>query len=410
MSRDTKREELAGWKQIASYLGVSIPTARDYYKHHGLPVIRRGGRYYASKEALDEWVLGGSSQRHVEPRRPQASMLLLLLAVAFAGVMAIPALRPKDYRPEAVNIENLLLRVFDRKGDKLWEVPLSQFQAQELEQTPPLLRDVDADGRNEVIFNAFPINPENQNGRLICFDEDGDILWQQDVGRRVNVGDRRFEYFATKFIGWLDAKDGGLILSIARHNHWFPTQVALLEPRSGAIVAEYWHPGFIYSWGVRDTGEEQELWLGGTNNPGDGPGHPSLAILPIPFGPPSDHDSLFGFPNPQEKTYVLFPRQDLAQAMGFGTAVYTLSILEPNRIVLGVGHNQSIDRYLYYTVDADFNLIDFRPSDNFKREHNQRLDHRLTASELDNWRTFLRFSLTPDGNSPEVLARFQHGD
>jgi hypothetical protein len=52
---DTVDRELSGWKQIAAYLEVSIPTARKYGNTLGLPVRKRGGRYYADSEEIDRW-------------------------------------------------------------------------------------------------------------------------------------------------------------------------------------------------------------------------------------------------------------------------------------------------------------------------------------------------------------------
>ncbi len=57
-----ERRELFGWSQIASYLGVTEPTARKYAKNEGLPVTKRGGRYYAFTDEIDLWKLRQSQR------------------------------------------------------------------------------------------------------------------------------------------------------------------------------------------------------------------------------------------------------------------------------------------------------------------------------------------------------------
>lgn len=48
---------LAGWKEIAEYLRVSIRTAQSWEERDGMPVIRRnGGCIHAERPALDEWM------------------------------------------------------------------------------------------------------------------------------------------------------------------------------------------------------------------------------------------------------------------------------------------------------------------------------------------------------------------
>ena len=58
------------WKEIASYLGVSISTAKRLHSDGGMPVHKRGfsakARVYAIKSELDEWKVMGKSQSAVD--------------------------------------------------------------------------------------------------------------------------------------------------------------------------------------------------------------------------------------------------------------------------------------------------------------------------------------------------------
>ncbi|MEM6702017.1 MAG: tetratricopeptide repeat protein [Acidobacteriota bacterium] len=59
-------QKLDGWKQIASHLGVSINTAKRYYREEGLPVTAVGSgekpRYSASPAKLDAWLSSWQKQ------------------------------------------------------------------------------------------------------------------------------------------------------------------------------------------------------------------------------------------------------------------------------------------------------------------------------------------------------------
>ena len=47
---------LTGWKDIATYLGCSIRTAKRYHYDHKMPVYRKLGKPRAIKTQLDAWI------------------------------------------------------------------------------------------------------------------------------------------------------------------------------------------------------------------------------------------------------------------------------------------------------------------------------------------------------------------
>ena len=48
---------LTGWKDIANYLGVSVKTAKRYYKKYGLPVLRLPtGKPCINQNAIQLWL------------------------------------------------------------------------------------------------------------------------------------------------------------------------------------------------------------------------------------------------------------------------------------------------------------------------------------------------------------------
>lgn len=68
------REELEGWKAIASLLGVAVRTAQDWEAKRALPVHRLPGdkgRVYAHTDELEQWRLGSTVKREVETKEEE---------------------------------------------------------------------------------------------------------------------------------------------------------------------------------------------------------------------------------------------------------------------------------------------------------------------------------------------------
>lgn len=51
---------LNGWKEIAAFLKVHEETAQEMAKKRGLPVAKVGGRVFASRNAIEAWVVKNS--------------------------------------------------------------------------------------------------------------------------------------------------------------------------------------------------------------------------------------------------------------------------------------------------------------------------------------------------------------
>ena len=94
------------------------------------------------------------------------------------------------------------------------------------------------------------------------------------------------------------------------------TQLVLLDPVSGRVRSEYWHPGYLsgLSFLLEDLDGDgsKEVMAGGFNNPEQGPGHAALLVLGIPFkDPQAGIRNIFGDPAGQEETYLLSSRPDV---------------------------------------------------------------------------------------------------
>ncbi len=309
------------------------------------------------------------------------------------------------------------MQASDSRGEILWRARLPEHKNL---YTKILVRDVDADGRNEVLVSLLVTNLGVEGGYLYCFDESGNEVWSYPYNRNLTVRDRDFDpLYYGHTLKWIDALEGSFILLILRQVPFYPTLIILLDPPTGSPVSEYWHPGPVISPIVLEENGRSRLLLGGTNNPGPGLGHASLAVLMMPFGEPEPDRSVnfFGSHNQLEELYLVFPRLDVFEIQDLGLSVQdmTLSGMNgANRLKVEV---RPLDQagIIYYLDPSTFEVIDLYASDGFKSEHNRlyrdgHLDHPYHPDELSRWRRLARFATAPDGNSVQVLTRFADQD
>lgn len=406
-SREVEPRELAGWKQIASYLGVTIPTARKWARDLGLPVVQRGQRYFAFTRELDQWRQSSPNPPRVVSRKiPHWSLVGLAASVVVLTAVGIWLAWPSQIQqPPRAAVQNGHLVVLDGENRLIASVPLPGRQVS-TSQKQPFLRDVDGDGVEEVFLIYEPIRRRSETGHVTCFNLDGTRRWRFSLGRPLRVGDRNFEpFYVGARYGWIEASEETYLLIVAHHSLWYPSQVVLLEPTTGAVVSEYWHPGFVetYAAGDLDGDHVPELLLGGINNPGDGPGHPSLVVLGIPFSESRGRKNFFGPANAKERHYVLFPQPDVLSVEKSLAAVSELEIQEPDQRISIAIRGGDRHNYLFYYLDYDLNVVDLRSSDYFRTRHNRmrnsgELDHNYDPSELDALRSPAYFPTAPNAN------------
>lgn len=419
--QSNSHRELSGWKQIASHLGVSEPTARKYLKTTSLPVYKRGKRYYAFAEELDRWlrlqrVTPVSKHGH---HRQRAHWLIATVATVFAiaVVSLLARFLLRSGHLHSVALEETSLSALDHQGRVLWRKDMKDLlsSADSIRPNEYLLEDFDGDGHNEVAVTVHPSSPRTETSKLVTLDDDGKLLWVFVNGKELTVGGRYFEpFYEGKQPRWLDTPKKSYIINVAAHTTWYPTQVALLQPLTGQPVMEYWHPGRISSLEVCDLDRdgESELYLGGINNPGFGTGHPSLAVLALPRPGESfpTRDTFFVDGNPQETQYILFPRYDIFEVQEFGASVLRIECQEPERLMLGIGTDPRTVAYVY--IDSSFEIEDIRPAEGVIQLHKKLyvggfLDHPYHPHELDEWGKVAKFRVLPNANRPDLQHLFQ---
>jgi hypothetical protein len=429
------RTLLRSWKAIAAHLQVDVRTVQRWHGRTDIPIYREGsgvrGHPTAYAEELDDWLTKrrpGERQRapeHQVHRWPRAAIfaivgggLITLLAIVAGGLYLLRRDNPGP--PFRAEIDHQVLRVFDAAGRSRWTLMMAgagdvkQYDMSGYDHDAYLIDDVNGDGRREVLVNVpMPVEGE-QAGRLVCFSENGQQLWEFTFGKPLQWGDRRF---SGKYVGWLFRKvrgpDRDYILTVAPHALWLPTQVALLDPATGKLVEEYWHPGSLRLCRTTDVDGDgvAEVLLGGINNPGLGLGHGALVVLKVPFSRTPDH-RVAGTPDfmgGHEAGYALLPRPDVCSAVGTIPFVTDLAV-EADRIMARTSCGVAIVfHYLTFHLDP----IETRYSDNFRvihdrMQHDGLLDHAFNPAERACLNRVASFPTAVDGNSP-ALARFWKG-
>ena len=426
------RKVLHSWKEIAAYLGVSVRSAQRW-ETCGLPIHRQGtgtkARPFAYADEVKRWqattaihVIEVGASPPAEPVESRRKWWLAggsLAVLVVAAIVWLGGLLPMFRVPHGWTLEGSRLKVVDARDRFCWDrqfPPLNRFY-DDWAQDKVVVADIDGDGRTEVLVNYLP-EPAATGGSLMCFEQNGKLRWQVRYGGSKTFGDRTFDAsYCGRFVRPVRLGGRLLLLTVANHHLWYPSQVALLDPRNGRVVEQYWHPGAIRHYVLQDLDWDgrEELLLAGVNNPGSGLGHGALAVLKLPFSRAGHPAPTAGDPLPPlcgggEWAYLMFPTPDVDAIMGILPAVTQLTVDPGGQIRVHVPLPEGGGTI--YSIGFDLRLQEFRFSDNFipmhERYYRQRLlDHALSPAETASFGTVISLAAAPDGNSPELTRRWK---
>jgi hypothetical protein len=315
------------------------------------------------------------------------------------------------------------LRIFDEEGALCWEKESSDYvmrpewEWSDLAFDTVVVADIDADSRNEVLFNLMPRRSSSSGGKLICFDQAGETRWEVSYGKVVHWQGRAYDAnYVGRFILPLEARGLRYVLTVASHTQWFPAQVALLDPVSGKLIEEYWHPGGVFYYLLKDLDADgtDEIILGAINNPGVGLGHAALAVLEVPFSRvPAKVEPSAVFTGTREYAYLLFPRPDTSSISATLPVVSGLAVTAGDHIMVKISTAES--GAVFYYLNSRLEVEDFRFSDNFLAIHNRYrlmglLDHDWNEAEHGRLKQLRRFAAAPNANSREVESLWEETD
>ncbi len=398
------RNGLSSWKEVASYLGVSVRTAQHWEAQRGLPVRRLAGekgRVWAEPEELDRW-----RQNNVErPRWWTSPRFLGLWAAAATAVLlvagAVWLLSTRHGPPAGFHHESKSLVVTDEQGRELWrrtfEEPFHHTSTPEA-----LLRchqvwfiDIDDDGRVELLYAYDPAARENDGNILFCFSESGREKWRFVPGR--GVASRLATFRPTyRVVQVMPLAPGGertrKIVVVGTHTSRYPTQIVVLSPQ-GAVLGEYWHSGQLGNLELSDLDGDghQEILLSGISN-----GYSTATFLvldPNDLGGASEEENqdyqLLGFGPGREKARILFPRTCVNRKFEiYGIAGPPYVVGDSIQVVVNEkGTNTDLGVVVFYHLNRRLELTNAFVSDVFRAYHREleaagQLDHALTDKEV----------------------------
>jgi hypothetical protein len=365
--------ELTSWKEIATFLGVSVRTAQKWEAERGLPVRRLpGGRSHVSARIEDLAAWRDDSPNQALPniespnpdslnhdksdnklpnlirRVPKWAYLLAAMAVVIC-VTGYWAER-RHSSPTSAILRTHDLIVFAADGHELWRksfewgfAPAGPDVEFHEEENRTWIGDLDGDGSAELLLQYNPRDRE-AGASLICYSADGDEKWHFRPGRSVRTRSAEFsaDYTLLSFSVVEQDKnaDPRIVLSSAKASS-FPAQVVLLSGK-GEIVREYWHAGHLPHILVTDLKGDgkPEIYLGGSN---PALNTATLVVLdPENFGGASNESNtdfqLLGFAPAEEKLRVIFPRSRLSRELDGADRVAGLEV-EPGGVVVQVAES-----------------------------------------------------------------------
>ena len=349
---------LSSWKEIARFLKADVRTCQRWEQSSGLPVHRIQNairsRVYAWPRELEEWQKKafqiGSEPAIAEPASPgeippeagvprkfafKPAWLIAVLIPAVAAVFLVFSFR-RDVNPFDFRIHGKSLIILNKSGRELWsyDTKLAHFQDErfyrfsfsgkayqsfktgDIPRSPSLLiRDIDGNGWNEVLFVPQTKSDVGAGG-LHCFDHRGKEKWSFKAGKEMKIGDRL--YAPDYVIGHLDVQDFNRdgrpeILVISHAYKDAPTQVVLLDLEK-RILGEYWNFGRVFDFACADLNADgrPEIILAGANN---GYSQPFLAVLEardLRGASPQDSRSMFSsLGEGSERYYLRFANTEL---------------------------------------------------------------------------------------------------
>jgi hypothetical protein len=435
MTEERVRDELrlTSWKEIASYLGVSVRTAQSWEKEKGLPVRRASSssrsRVSARARELDNWQLAMEiSKPGLSADGKHFRVFLRAAAILVIGGFAVWILSvflSSPGKPVRGVVDGETLTIVDRNGKVCWtydypglneKAYLPPQGASGIRKTLLDFVDIDFDGTEEVLFNAQTEQFQEKGVELICIEANGTERWRFRPGRALKVGDREFSsaYGAQGQLAF-QAGSRPYLLVNSRHTVFYPTQLALLDPRTGRLIGEYWHPGELVGIRLHDLDNDgiEELLVGGINNPGDGIGHPAFAVLKVPFETresPGSAGKFFGESNADEMFYALFRNPPVKREQLAHSLVFPIEVIQNQQLRLTI--TSPISGCFFYVLDQQLQLRNSFPSDDLVRFHlaffrKQNSGYRLAEPDVATWARMLIFSTAPDGNRRDIWDLFE---
>jgi hypothetical protein len=406
-----KENLLRSWKEISAYLGCDERTCYRWEKRFGMPVHRAEegaskSRVFAYKEELDHWFQETFKNSHQEAKpngRGSGRLRWLFLGIvpvaAVAAWMITNAVTSPARQPTDFSIRGSTLIIRDVDGNEIWrkDTQIDGLEGEDFYRTyfqvvdsdksgirlPSLvIKDIDGDGLNEILFAVQRRSDSYGEGRLYCWDARGAERWHFDAGREMSFGGRIYpDDYRIHGFSVHDFNTDGFqeIIVISYHFPQWPCQLAVLNCE-GRMTGEFWNSGQLKDVKFEDLDGDgrEEMLVAGINNQYGGclivfdPGH---------VGGGSPQTGAFKADDlapGSELSYVLLPRTDVSLALG--------EIVQ-GLIQLGVANNKHIrvadTNGMFFEFSFDLRCLEIDWGHGFMMKHNELLEAGRIRSHLD---------------------------
>ncbi|MDH4219938.1 MAG: VCBS repeat-containing protein [Candidatus Aminicenantes bacterium] len=396
-SGQKKKSLLSSWKEIAAYLDCDERTCRRWEKKHGLPINRidknSTARVYAFRNELDKWLSERTSDKtksisFILPKSIISKFLLfLLLTIPLFLIFLFTTRIVKDRIPADFKVEGSTLFIINKRGRYLWsfytgienligdEHYKKHFQYRRRINTIVsylphiIIKDITNDKKPEVLF-SIQTQDEFDEGKLICFDYKGNLVWDFKTGKELTYGEKAIsqDYRIRGFdVSDLNGDGNFEIVIIASHQYRFPTQLVILNSQ-GQRLGEYWNSGRFSDLQFIDLNKDgrAEIVLSGCNNEYRKGCLIVFDTAHIRGGSPQNTEEFIckELEPGTEKYYILFPRTDLDLLEAKVEAISTIDDLENHRLLL-----LSLVGRILFELSYDLEIQSITLSHIFQQKH-----------------------------------------
>lgn len=310
-------------------------------------------------------------------RRKQIRFLwVFLLAISLGVILWLFSIN-RGKRVFRLERYNDLIIAYDSKGTPLWKKKLNLISSS-LKQSY-LLKDINGDGREEVILFATFGQESGPVTSLMVFDSSGKLLWKRNFDEPVKTYERTFyPPYKPQTLKAEDLNGDGLkeIVVVARHS-FYPSFMTVFTSE-GDKLGTLWHSGPLCSSSSALIFEDidkdgiKEIIAGGCNT--EYKNAVLFAVNPyrIEGKSPQKKGSRYDFPGRRIvkfEFYIRFPRSTLAE---FFADIPEVTLILPRKRnfeitikeVSGIGLHSS--SFLLYILNKNFQPVDLEISNSFK--------------------------------------------
>jgi hypothetical protein len=428
-------ERLVGWKEVAAFFGRSVRAVQRWERELALPVHRvrtiRRGSVYAYRSELQQWLARADPMRlqdadggqapaaaHSDTRAGEtvdgrafgvarrsswfaiAAALVTLVAIGGAWFLrAEPAAGAASVRIDGSRLEALAT-----DGTPAWTYDLGftgVLFADEGRNRPTILTDLDGDGTRDLIVavrNGDSVNDIRDSDRLLCFTEDGTLVWSYAMEEiPYSFDGERFDG-PTRFLSWTADGEGHIWVAVAHHT-WWPTVVVRVDAH-GAGQVRYVQSGGVYALKAWHAQDRAVIVAGGIVNEY---GLASVAVIDaaaefsVSPQTPGGGFHCDDCPDGAVAAFDLFPRSDVSRASP-QNPYSIVNGLDATGDAIRVSSLEGESVVLYHVLHRDLS-IEIEPfTDPYRQVHRRfermgRLDHpfdecpdRAAMSQVAEWR------------------------